>query len=472
MENLDNINWLDEVTKRQEDLLEDLFRMIRIRSVREDDLATAEAPVGPGPKKALEEFLKMAQEDGFETKQFGPLVGRVEIGEGDQTLGILGHLDVVPEGTGWDTDPYEPVIKDGRIYARGSSDDKGPTIGAYFAIKLLRELGAEFNQKIHLIVGTDEESGWMCMDHYAKVEKMPDYGFSPDAQFPIINGEKGNVSAQFKFDAKQTVEANHKLLDFHAGLRANMVPQEAYASVKTDQADQIKADFQAFLEDQPVSGKVSQASGQLRFELTGKAAHGSTPEKGHNAGTYLAAFLSKYTFDKKEANDFLTLVGDKLHLDFEGEKIGVAIVDDIMGALSMNIGIINFDDAEGGLVDANFRYPKGTDKDQIQSAIIKNVANLAVKVEMNGNKDPHYLSPEDPMVKTLLDVYAKQTGNEVYEKTIGGGTYGRLMERGVSFGVLFPDSIDTMHQANEFLAMDDLLRATAIYAESIYRLTR
>ncbi|MGX7109609.1 dipeptidase PepV [Facklamia miroungae] len=472
MTNLDNINWLEEVTKRQEDLLADLFRMIRIRSVREDDLATPEAPVGPGPKKALEEFLKMAQEDGFETKQFGPLVGRVEIGEGDSTLGILGHLDVVPEGTGWDTDPYEPVIKEGRIYARGSSDDKGPTIGAYFAIKLLRELGAEFNQKIHLIVGTDEESGWMCMDHYAKVAEMPDYGFSPDAQFPIINGEKGNVSARFKFEAKEAVEAGNKLIDFQAGLRANMVPQEAYATVVSDQSEKLKADFQKYLEEQPVSGQVTEEANQLRFEITGKAAHGSTPEKGHNAGTYLASFLNNYQFDKQEANDFLALVGDKLHVDFEGEKIGVAIVDDIMGALSMNVGIINFDDTKGGLVDANFRYPKGTDKDQIQAQISDKLTDLSFDLEMTGAKEPHYLSTDDPMVKTLLDVYAKQTGNEVYEKTIGGGTYGRLMKRGVSFGVLFPDSIDTMHQANEFLAMNDLLRATAIYAECIYRLTR
>lgn len=126
------VNWLQEVEQRKEQLFQDLFRLLKVPSIREDDKATPEAPVGPGPKAALEEFIKMAQEDGFETKQFGPWAGRLEIGSGDQLVGILGHVDVVPVGTGWDTDPFEPVIKDGRIYARGSSDDKGPTVAAYF----------------------------------------------------------------------------------------------------------------------------------------------------------------------------------------------------------------------------------------------------------------------------------------------------------------------------------------------------
>ena len=154
---MENIQWLEEVTKRKESILEDLFRQLRIPSVREDDKATEDAPVGPGPKAALEDFMAMAKEDGFTTKQYGPWAGRVEFGEGEELLGILGHLDVVPVGTGWETDPFEPQIIDEKIYARGSSDDKGPTIAAYHAVKLLLELGVKFNKRIHLIIGTDEE---------------------------------------------------------------------------------------------------------------------------------------------------------------------------------------------------------------------------------------------------------------------------------------------------------------------------
>lgn len=470
MTNLDHINWLEEVEKRQEGLLTDLFRLLKIRSVREDDKASEEAPVGPGPLKALEEFLAMAREDGFETKQFGPLVGRLEAGQGEEVLGILGHMDVVPEGTGWDTDPYEPVIKDGRIYARGSSDDKGPTVAAYFALKLLRELGAEFKQSIHLIVGTDEESGWQCMDHYAKVEKMPDYGFSPDAQFPIINGEKGNVSALISLAKGESKEGQAHLIKLEAGIRANMVPQDASAVVDFSNNDQAKMAFEAYLKDLPVSGKAQVEADGLHIELVGKAGHGSTPEVGENAGTYLANFLKNYVFDNQAAQDFLQLVGEILHIDFEGRRLGVAITDETMGALSMNVGIIRYDEEEGDFVDCNFRYPKGTDSDKIKGQIEKSLANLNLEITMSHAKEPHYVPADDHLVKTLLDVYHHQTGLEAHEKCIGGGTYGRLMKRGVAYGALFPDSIDTMHQANEFLALEDLLRATAIYAEAIYRL--
>lgn len=469
---MENINWLQEVEKRQDALLEDLFRLLRIRSVREDDKATEEAPVGPGPKAALEEFMKMAQEDGFQTKQFGPWAGHIEIGEGSELMGILGHVDVVPEGTGWDRDPYTPEIIDGRIYARGASDDKGPTVGAYFAIKLLRELGVTFNKKIRIIIGTDEESGWQCMDHYFANAEMPDFGFSPDAHFPIINGEKGNVSAIFKIEAGDKQEGAMKLVSFNAGLRANMVPQDAEAVIQTNDMEAIKEAFNKYIADNQLKGEFSVADQSVKLTMVGKSAHGSTPEKGVNAGTHLANFLSAYTFDRQGASNFISFVANSLHEDFIGEKLGVAVTDEVMGALSMNVGILNYSSQEGGEINANFRYPRNTDATKMEAAIAEHIPAEGIAFSMPNPSTPHYVSPEDPLVKTLLEVYNRQTGLEAHEKTIGGGTYGSLMERGVAYGALFPDSIDTMHQANEFLALEDLLRATAIYAEAIYLLTR
>ena len=122
--------------------------------------------------------------------------GDFEFGQGDEVLGIFAHLDVVPAGSGWDTDPYEPVIKDGKLYARGSSDDKGPTMACYYALKIIKELELPVSKRVRFIVGTDEESGWGDMDYYFAHNglKDPDFGFSPDAEFPIINGEKGNIT--------------------------------------------------------------------------------------------------------------------------------------------------------------------------------------------------------------------------------------------------------------------------------------
>lgn len=473
-----NINWLDEVTKRQDDLLADLFRLLKIDSVRNDDLATEEAPVGPGPLKALEEFLRMAEEDGFKTQQFGPWAGRIELGQGEELMGILGHLDVVPAGSGWDTDPFEPVIKDGRIYGRGSSDDKGPTVAAYFAIKLLREFGHEFNKRLHLIVGTDEETGWACMDYYFQHAEMPDFGFSPDADFPIINGEKGNVSALFSVLADEDQEGQVELLNFQAGLRPNMVPESAKASVKIidlgllEKLKQAK-DFADFLNEHGLAGTANLNGQQLDLEVIGKSAHGSTPEKGINGATYLAKFLSRFTYNKGQAQDFIYLLANELHQGFDGSKVGVAHQHPVMGEVSMNIGIANYMGPEDLLINANFRYPEGTEPNKMLQQMQEALASYKhLAIEMGKHKVPHYVPADDPLVETLLDVYHKQTGLPAHEQSIGGGTYGRLMPRGVAYGALFPDSIDTMHQANEFLALDDLLRATAIYAEAIYRLTK
>lgn len=470
---MENINWLEEVTQRKDALLEDLFRLLEIPSVREDDKATEEAPVGPGPKAALEEFLKMAQEDGFKTKQFGPWAGRVEIGQGDELFGILGHLDVVPVGTGWETDPFKPVIIDDKIYARGSSDDKGPTVGAYFAIKMLRDMGVQFNKRIHLIVGTDEESGWQCMDYYFQEAEMPDFGFSPDGNFPIINGEKGNVSALITGTQSDQLDGDLHLLNLNAGLRSNMVPQDVTANLKTQDAEAIVQAFQEFLgQHADLKGEARVDGERLELTLVGKAAHGSTPHAGVNAATHLALFLSNYNFDQKDAQALIQMLANELFEGFDASKVEANHHHDVMGDVSMNVGIVNYDAEKGLDMDINFRYPEGTNPDNIHQGLTNTLGKYAFQVNMGDFKEPHYVPADDPMVKTLLEVYENQTGEKGYEKSIGGGTYGRLMPRGVAYGALFPDSTDTMHQANEFFSVSDLLRSTAIYAEAIYRLSR
>ena len=153
------IDWKKEVEARQDDMFQDLFELMRIPSVREDDKGTKDAPLGPGPKDALLKFLEFGERDGFITKNVDNLAGHIEFGEGDETLGIFGHVDVVPVGTGWDTDPFEPIIKEGRLYGRGSSDDKGPSMAAYYGMKIIKELGLPVSKKVRFIIGTDEESG-------------------------------------------------------------------------------------------------------------------------------------------------------------------------------------------------------------------------------------------------------------------------------------------------------------------------
>lgn len=464
------INWKKEVEARKEALLEDLFTILRIDSVRDDAKATPEMPVGPGPKEALEAFLAIGERDGFVTKNVGNLAGHIEYGEGDELMGVLGHVDVVPTGTGWDTDPFEPILKDDRIYARGSSDDKGPSMAAYYAIKIIRDLGLPVSKRVRMIIGTDEESGWQCMTHYLQHEEMPDFGFSPDADFPIINGEKGNISLYVRFRG-DVAGGKNELISFDAGLRENMVPQDATAIFKSQEAEQIEKDFFEFLENNPVTGTLDVEGDQVTIQLVGKASHGMNPAGGRNAGTYLATFLNNYSFGG-DAGEYFRLIAEYIHLEHTAEKLGLSHTDPVMGELTMNAGVFTFAPEVGGTIALNFRYPVGVTAEGLEIKTEAMLSEFGVTIEKSAGKLPHYVPADDPLVKTLLDVYEKHTGLKGKERSIGGGTYGRLMERGVAYGALFPDSIDTMHQANEFLALDDLLRATAIYADAIYELIK
>lgn len=462
------INWKEEVKKYQDDFLEDLKELLRIDSVRNDDEATDEFPVGPGPAKALHKVLEIGKRDGFETKQLENWAGHIEYGDGDEILGVLGHVDVVPVGSGWDTDPFDPVIKDGKLYARGSSDDKGPTMAAYYALKIIKDLDLPVNKKIRVIIGTDEESEWQGLAHYLENEKMPDLGFSPDGNFPIINGEKGNY--EIDIETKASNEGDLTLVLFEAGLRSNMVPQDATAKIATEDPEALRNAFDAFISHQPVEGNAEIDSQTVTLNVVGKAAHGSKPQIGVNAATYLAVFLNTLDLGG-DAKTFTNLVETYLHDDPYGEKLGVAQEDDVMGNLTSNPGVFRFEDGDKGLITVNMRYAVG-DNDILTSQVTNTLTGEDVKIHVKKGKVPHYVPGDDPLVQTLLDVYARQTGFEAHEQVIGGGTYGRLLDRGVAFGALFPDSTDTMHQANEFMTIDDLMNAMAIYAEAIYELVK
>lgn len=464
------INFQVEVEKRKDDLLADLFSLLEINSERDDSKVDAEHPFGPGPVKALHKFLEIADRDGYPTKNVDNYAGHFEFGEGDEVLGIFAHMDVVPAGSGWDTDPYTPTIKDGKLYARGASDDKGPTTACYYGLKIIKELGLPTSKKVRFIVGTDEESGWGDMDYYFEHVGLPepDFGFSPDAEFPIINGEKGNITEYLHFAGENAGAAC--LHSFTGGLRENMVPESATAVVSGELAN-LADKLDAFCKENNLRFELA-TTDQERFQVTiiGKSAHGAMPASGVNGATYLAKFLNQFDF-AGPAKDYLDIAGNILLDDHEGKALKVAHVDEKMGALSMNAGVFRFDEANAdNTIALNFRYPQGTSPEAIQ-AVLETLPVAKVTLSEHGHT-PHYVPMEDPLVQTLLSVYEKQTGLKGHEQVIGGGTFGRLLKRGVAYGAMFPDSVDTMHQANEFIDLDDLFRAAAIYAEAIYELIK
>jgi dipeptidase, putative len=462
------IDFKSEVEKRKEVFLQDLIALLKINSERNDEEANGEFPFGPGPSLAMLEFLKIAHKDGFKTANFDNYVGEVHYGQGQETLGIFVHADVVPAGQGWTNPPYEPILREGRLYARGVLDNKGPALAAYYALKILKEVGVSFYKKVNFIIGTDEESGWKDMAYYLPKVQLPDFGFSPDARFPVVNGEKSNLTEYLHFGHEN--DGDFILHDFRSGIQENCVPEEAQALL-TSPFD-LEADFEKYLKKNKLEGRFAKTGAKTSLQIKGKSAHSSTPEVGENAATYLAKFLAAYDFGA-DAQKFLEVAGQKLHQDFEGKSIGIAYEDEDMGKLSVNPSVFHFaEDGQGNKIALNIRHPKGLTEQDIQERLSKHLTAFIQKVSISAliNYQPHYLSPKDPLVQVLLSTYHEHTGDDSPPQTVGGGTYGRLMKRGVAYGALFPDSAFTMHQTDEHIKLEELYKAIEIYTDAIYRL--
>lgn len=461
-----NIDFKQEVLNHKEDLLKDLFELLSVRSILGTDI-TEETPFGSGPREALDLILSFGERDGYKTKLVENKAGHIEVGEGEEIFGILGHVDVVPVvEADWISHPFKPEVRDGKIFARGSLDDKGPTMAAYYAVKLLDKLGVKWNKRIRLIIGSDEETGFRCVESYFKHEEQPASGFTPDAMFPLVYAEKARATFDHKLKFVEEDGAyNYKLVKFNGGQVLNMVIASAEAELVGEVTD-IKEKFEKFLAQEKLEGKVS-VENTIKLTLKGKAAHGSTPQYGINGATKLAEFLSTLGLDNNGKN-FVDYIVEKLANDPFGEKLGINYADDEMGEATYNYGILDYDlENKVGIVSTDCRHPKKFDL----VARLNEVKVDNIDIEVTSTKEAHYVPKDDELVTTLMDVYRKYTGDTKNDAfVLGGGTYARCLKKGVAFGLLFPGKEDTMHQANEYLEVEDLLLATAIYAEGIYKL--
>jgi len=469
-----SIQWTNEVEKREADLLKDTQELLKIKSVLDDENPTPDAPLGTGVKEALEFLLELGEKDGFTAKNVGNLAGHLEFGQGDEIVGILCHVDVVPEGDGWTSDPFGAEIRDGKIFARGAIDDKGPTMAAYYAMKIVKELGLPLNKRVRMIIGTDEESNWRCVDHYFKHEEMPAMGFAPDADFPIIYAEKGiaDYDLVYKPAGNENAEHDAEVVEFSAGRRYNMVPDFARASlvVKQGQTDLVQR-FEDYKKQNELEGKAHVESGNLILELEGVSAHGMEPNNGKNAGLHLANFLSQLTLDSNSGK-FFQFVSKYLGKDSRGKELGIAYSDDITGDLTINVGKLSYSAKNGGRAGLNMRYPVTTKLENTKEILNSLLQEEGLSIENFSNSNPHHVDENDFLIQTLKKVYEEQTGEKAELISIGGGTYARSLKSGVAFGPLFPGRPDIAHQKDEYMIIEDLLKATAIYAQAIYELAR
>ncbi|MBR3685257.1 MAG: Sapep family Mn(2+)-dependent dipeptidase [Clostridia bacterium] len=429
-----------------EDAIKSLQDLIKINSVQAP--ATENAPFGEGNVKALEYSLNLLNEFGFRTKNGRNFYGYGDIGNDDLPLfGILAHLDVVPISPTWQHDPFGGEIEDGYLYGRGTLDDKGPFIAALYACAQLLNEGYKPTKRIRFILGCNEESGWKCMDEYASNEEMPLEGFSPDADFPVINCEKGVVYHKVTVPKPQIIQY------IKSGERANVVPDKAEA----------KVDIIEGLEDRAVSlgAIVTKEDNCLTIITKGISAHGSTPHKGENALTKLFEILSPYD------NTINTI-----YRAFEynnGKGMALDISDDKSGSLTLNFGVCALNNNALD-VTVDIRYPLSITMDQITDIFKNHFSAINGIVERGAYHLPLYVAKYDPLIIALLGAYNDITGTKGEAITIGGGTYARVLPKGVAFGPVFPNGESRVHGDDERISLKDFAKTIEIYKEAIKRL--
>jgi predicted dipeptidase len=410
-------------------------------------------PFGRGVDDALRKTLEIADSLGFQTK-YGDegYYAYAEIGRGQDLVAVLGHLDVVPAGEldTWNTDPFDPVERDGKIYGRGTQDDKGPTLAAMFAAKALMDAGVSFNKRLRFIFGTDEESLWRGVKRYLEREERPSMGFTPDSQFPLNYAEKGLLELYLE-------GSNESGLSFVGGNAFNAVPDSIVYAGKGQDELAVKLNELGY--------DYERVDGGIR--VLGKAAHASVTETGINAIARLCIALQAIGLESKAIRFVAQKVGeDPFATDIFGE-----CNDEPSGQLKFNVGKIDIGHKEQLSID--IRIPVTVPKDEIVGELSTVAGEYGLAYREYDWVAPLYLPLDHSMIETLMKVYREVTGDTESEpKSSGGATYARSITNCVPFGPVLPGRASVAHQSNEYVVLKDLYVAMRVYAYAIYELTR
>ena len=454
-----------ETTKN--DMIKHLSELINIPSVYEESDDPLK-PFGKYTNEALEYVLNLGNEMGFRTKNIDGYCGYIEFGNGENLVGIIGHLDVVPSGDGWDNPPFEATIKDGKIYGRGAIDDKGPVIAALYAMKEIKE-NYKINSRVRLILGINEENSWNCIKHYKTKEELPTIGFSPDANFPCIYAEKWICTIYLKYN--YSLNLNEPIIitniDCHNNA-INVVPKFCSCTLKIDTNYISIKDITNYIENLNYDISYEIKENTIKLISTGIQAHAAHPELGKNAISKLIVALNSI-FNHFNINiNMLNFFDKHINTEYTGKSIGLDQEDE-SGILTINIGDFKLDNNKL-LIGMNLRVPISTPIQSIQNKIADVCSNYNIDTYTTNIQDPLYVSKDSYLVKTLCNIFNQETHSNYEPIAIGGGTYARAFENCISFGAIMPGDIDMCHQANEFIKIDNLVLTSKIYAKAILEL--
>ncbi|MDL2217649.1 Sapep family Mn(2+)-dependent dipeptidase [Christensenellaceae bacterium OttesenSCG-928-M15] len=448
-----NADRLDAVIEHtMDEQIASLVEQIKIPSEKKE--SEGKYPFGEAMQRSLDHALALGRKMGFSTRDLDGYAGVIEYGEGEETLGVLAHLDVVPAGTGWSVDPFGGEIKDGFIYGRGTSDDKGPAIHALYALNAIRECGIKLQKKVQIILGCDEESGWACMDHFKKVEKMPDVAFSPDAEYPLVHSEMAIVHATYR------AKTGGSKLRLHCGGRANVVPGEATAVVYCDVPKMsLPEGFEL---------KKEADGDMVKLTVKGLGAHASLPDNGKNALQMLIRILYGLALEPEDQK-LVSALFEAFQMDKHGETLGLDAQDE-SGRLTLNPGVLNWTEEEA-VLEIDSRVPHCEKGRHVIDKILEKLGAAGFELVTSNVKEGLFVPTDSPLVQSLMGVYQAHTGDmDAKPLAIGGGTYARAMPVAVAFGCEFEGDPGLAHMPDERIPLERLRVNTKILADAIIAL--
>ncbi len=425
------------IRSKQNEIIDSVLKSVRINSV--EGMPEDGMPFGRGVNDALEHALKLAEEMGFRTKNVDGYFGYAEYGEGEEMVAVLGHLDIVPVGDDWTFDPWGEIVGD-RIYGRGTLDDKGCIIGALYALDAVRKMAGSMKRRVRIIFGTNEETGSRDMVKYNETEETPVMGFTPDADYPVIFSEKG--IARITLEKKIT---DGSLFLAQAGNAVNIVPGAAAMSF--------------------MSGNELQ-----HLTAEGVPAHGSTPELGRNA----VSALMKQAADAGAVGDlevFVRFYNKHIGEETDGNSLGISCKTEKFGSTTVNVGLME-GDSEHIMITLDCRYPANENFQCKVEQLNILAEKYGIQCQLIKNVEPLYIPEDSILVKTLMEVYNEQTGDNAEPVVIGGGTYAKAVKNVVAFGPVFPGQESVIHQKDEYITIEHLMKNIEIMAHAMYRLAK
>lgn len=446
------------VEQHHDEIIADIKALVDIPSVKAP--ADEYGPQGKHVRAALDKFFEIAKRFGLDTYDLEGHIGYAQLdGDSEEIIATIGHSDVVPVGNGWNSDPFDMIEKDGYLIGRGTCDDKGPLMLSLYVAKFFKDLGMDLPYSLRVICGCDEETGMTDLDYYLKHDKEPLFCFTPDANFPLIHGEKGLLGGDFispEFKDGMILEAK-------SGTASNVVPDAAYIVIKDP--------GKALPEAERIT--VENVDNGVKISATGIGIHASTPQGSVNAIGVLTDYLLDNDLVSAEEKRFLELM-KQLHDNYYGEKLGIAADDDVFTPLTIIGGMLNFED--GRLIqNMDSRYPKSTTGEKIFDQLREIAAEYGAEFREGRNEAPFYMPADKPEVQACLSAYRDITGDMTEPYTLGGGTYARHFKNAVAFGPELeseplPDFVGPIHGPNEGISIDLLMKSLKVYILAVYRL--